>query len=59
MIALGDVSRLVRLRTSRAGADLLLEVDRAPFVADAVQAMFGRLPQLRQGGLGHARLRSR
>jgi methylase of polypeptide subunit release factors len=44
-------SRLVTpVVTSRAGADLLLEVDRATTVAQAVEAMLARTPQLRQGG---------
>ena len=37
--------------TSRAGADLLLEVDRATTVAEAAEAMFQRFPQLQQGGI--------
>jgi methylase of polypeptide subunit release factors len=45
-------SRLVApVVTSRAGADLLVEVDRAATVADAVEALMQRLPQLRQGGV--------
>ncbi|HMA91190.1 MAG TPA: methyltransferase [Polyangiaceae bacterium] len=44
-------SRLVApVVTSRAGADLLMEVDRAKSVADAVQSMFQRLPQLHAKG---------
>lgn len=45
-------SRLVApVLTSRAGADLLVEVDRAATVAEAIEAMFERLPQLRAGGV--------
>jgi methylase of polypeptide subunit release factors len=44
-------SRLVApVVTSRAGADLLVQVDRAATVAQAVEAVMQRLPQLRPGG---------
>lgn len=44
-------SRLVApVVTSRAGADLLMGVDRAKSVADAVQSMLQRLPQLQAKG---------
>ena len=36
--------------TSRAGADLIMQVGQAPRVADAVEAIFERYPQLRAGG---------
>jgi SAM-dependent methyltransferase len=44
-------SRLVApIVTSRAGADLVVEVGRLASVADAVDAIFERFPQLRAGG---------
>jgi len=51
-VSLPESRLLAPVVTSRAGADLVLEVGRSETVADAVERMFERLPQLRAGGPG-------
>lgn len=49
-VDLPDSRLLAPIVTSRAGADLVVEVGRSPNVAAGVEAVFERFPQLRAGG---------